>query len=362
MGNDNPTGVSGIFNGNITTGCSYDPYTGNATRKVTDIVVAGAVGSYGLTLSRISNSRNAFYGWFGMPGGWHHSYEWTVGDSDQTQSSTTPPTSYPVRFPDGRYEIFHSASDIYYRAAAGVRERFQPLNMTTMLAYLILADGGKVKFLATQNKEFDPDTGTYWYWYSFVAQAIIDPYGVSTTFTYNTDGTLQKVTEPAGRYLQFYYTTAGYIDHVTASDGRTVQYYYTQQTFAGVAFTVLDHVVYFSDASLTAHYRYCASNSGSSGITPLLWTCDDPMYAGPMKRIGYVYQTANNPDGTTPVYGQISSENYYDGTNVGAAVSTLTVNSATLRTEKRGDLKTRTFTYTNPYRLSWSDFKYEGNQ
>src|SRR5712692_11563670 len=116
VGNDNPTGVAGIFNGNITTGCSYDPYTGNATRKVTDIAVAGAVGSYGLTFSRISNSRNSFGRWFGMSGAWRHSYEWTVGDSDQTQSSTTPPSSYRVTFPDGRYEIFQPPSDpVYYR-------------------------------------------------------------------------------------------------------------------------------------------------------------------------------------------------------------------------------------------------------
>jgi len=56
VGNDNPTGPSGQFNGNITTGCSYDPYTGNATRTITDIVVAGAVGDYGLSFSRTSNS------------------------------------------------------------------------------------------------------------------------------------------------------------------------------------------------------------------------------------------------------------------------------------------------------------------
>src|SRR6266705_2973859 len=85
VGNNNPTGVSGVFNGNVTTGCSYDPYTGNAMRRVTDITVAGAVGSYGLSFSRISNSRSGFGNWFGMPGAWRHSYQWTVGDSDQTQ-------------------------------------------------------------------------------------------------------------------------------------------------------------------------------------------------------------------------------------------------------------------------------------
>jgi hypothetical protein len=46
LGDDNPTGISGEFNGNVRTGCSYDPYTGNATRPITDIVVPGAVGGY----------------------------------------------------------------------------------------------------------------------------------------------------------------------------------------------------------------------------------------------------------------------------------------------------------------------------
>ena len=47
-----------------------------------------------------------------------------------------------------------------------------------------------------------------------------------------------------------------------------------------------------------------------------------------MHKIGYIYRTTNNPDGSTPAYGQIQSENYYDGTTVGAAISTLTVGEA----------------------------------
>ena len=50
VGDNNPRGNSGIFNGQINTGCSYDPYTGNATRSITDIAVAGAVGEYPLAL------------------------------------------------------------------------------------------------------------------------------------------------------------------------------------------------------------------------------------------------------------------------------------------------------------------------
>src|SRR5256885_7331293 len=44
IGDDNPTGPTGAFNGNVTTAGSYDPYTGNAKRSVTDLVVAGSVG------------------------------------------------------------------------------------------------------------------------------------------------------------------------------------------------------------------------------------------------------------------------------------------------------------------------------
>src|SRR5438552_17717416 len=49
----NPTGASGIFNGQITTGCSYDPWTTNAMRgPIVDVAVAGAVGEYPLALAR----------------------------------------------------------------------------------------------------------------------------------------------------------------------------------------------------------------------------------------------------------------------------------------------------------------------
>jgi RHS repeat-associated protein len=353
VGNDNPTGPSGIFNGNITTGCSYDPYTGNAIRKITDITVAGAVGSYGLSFSRISNSRGAFDYRFGMPGAWRHSYRWEID-----AGNTLPVRSYSVQFPDGRYENFqYSPTDpIYFRAGTGVRERFQPVNTSTMLAYLILADGGKVEFQAILNSEWDPDTRTYSYWYSFVAQAIIDPYGLRTTFTYGANGELSKVTEPAGRSITINWGSVyGFpvITSVQASDGRTVTYNYGQAAFSpGTrSYVYLSSVNYYS--LTTATYTYQAPNVPSYDSIPLLSSCNDPMYDGPMKKISYTYQTTTNLDGTSAVYGQIKSENYPGG----AAVSSLTVNTSTTRTETRADGKTRTFTYSNAYCTSWTDFK-----
>ena len=107
VGNNNPTGVSGIFNGQITTGCSYDPYTGNAHRAITDIVVAGAVGEYPLALSRTSNSRNVVWSSpFGQPGAWRHNYQWFLQNSAGVTTWGSPPPhyeppGYSVVFPDG---------------------------------------------------------------------------------------------------------------------------------------------------------------------------------------------------------------------------------------------------------------------
>jgi RHS repeat-associated protein len=368
VGNDNVTGPSGIFNGDITTAGSYDPYTGCIMRSIPELTVAAGVGAQPLAFSRIYNSRYASYSaeLFGSAGTWSHSYNWVIEPSPELvwhqvrQPGAYVPTSYAVHFPDGRIETFvYSASDIYYRTSPGVGDRLIRLDVNTSLVYLVLTDGSKVEFKATESFYHDVPNGDWYTSYGYVAQAIIDPYGLRTTLTYNADGTLQKVTEPAGRYIQFFYTTFGgqqVFDHITGSDGRSVQYYYVQTSFPVFGNLVcLDHVVYYGDANWTARYTYQAANVGIA--VPLVRTCDDPMYPGPMKRIGYVYRTTNNPDGTQPVYGQITSENYFDGTNVGAALTTLTVNNGTTRTETRADGKTRTFTYSSAKLTSCTDFK-----
>jgi hypothetical protein len=373
VGNNNPTGVSGIFNGQVQTGCSYDPWTGNGVRTVTDVSVAGAVGAYPLALVRTSNSRTpSTTEVFGWAGGWNHNYNWLMEDSPTGNTQNFQPTRYTVDFPDGRVETFKYVTwDSYYRVrlgnestSAGVRERFVPINPpNNMYGYLILPDGGKVKFQATQHSF----SGQYYYKYK--ATAIIDPYGLTTTLTYETTPNgrvrLLKVTEPAGRYLQFTYTgtNSPRISQVTASDGRVVNYYYIYCNSCW-----LDRVVYYNNANWTARYKYCNANVGDPDAPPLLWTADDPMYPGPMKRIAYEYKpaTPNNPDGTTPVYGQILRERYWDGVSghegSGSVVSTLTVGAANpinhnIRTETRADNKTRTFLYTAQGYVTWaSDF------
>ncbi len=230
-----------------------------------------------------------------------------------------------------------------------------------MLAYLILPDGGKVEFKATSAIACDyelipPCTSSY----SYQAQAIIDPYGLRTTLTYNTDGSLNTIREPGGRWIQIIYRTGSTeIDHLWTSDNQRVQYDYSQASHSpGTAvYTQLDSVNYPYDSTLgiypTASYTYQAPNVSSyyNGY-PLLASCDDPMYAGPIKKISYTYATGINSDNSTVVVGQIQSEN--SGTT-GLAMSTLGF-VVSGRAETRPDGNNRQFLYGSGRIGSWSDY------
>src|SRR6266404_9657325 len=72
----NPIGVTGAFEGIITTGGAYNVLNHNATRQIDDIVVPGAIGKYGLKMTRYYNSRDTHYYLGGMGPGWRHEYMW----------------------------------------------------------------------------------------------------------------------------------------------------------------------------------------------------------------------------------------------------------------------------------------------
>jgi len=370
LGGDNPTGTSGQYNGNITTGCSYDPYTGNATRSITDLVVAGGVGTYPLAFTRTMNSRytvgvvgNAPA--FGSAGTWTFNYQWSIDKVTVVKTGSIGlPASYNINYPDGRRVIFSNTgtSDPDFRGPKGVRDRLEKLATGGAECYLRLIDGGKIWFHA--NISTTTSGNQYTSVYTFSLKGIIDPYGQTTTITYPADGSL-TITEPAGRTIKIFSraissTSQGavgdvVVDHVTGSDGRTVQYNYTAYvTAGGTRYTSLTSVVYFGDTSLNATYTYQPGNTDPNG-RPLIATCIDPMFDGPMWKIAYDFA----PSAAGVVYGQLLREKHPNGT----PISTLTVTGTTTRTETRGDNPTgggnptRTFTY-NKYRLTaTSDFK-----
>jgi RHS repeat-associated protein len=369
-GNDNPTGIAGIFNGNVTTGGSYDPYTGNVTRSITDILVPGSLGTYPLALVRAANSRYTpgLASEFGEAGGWRHSYQWSIDDQYMVTPGTSNPLpqSYTVNFPDGRREVFRSSSsDSMMRASPGTRERFQrPTGSGNNYCYVVLPDGGKIWFQMLIDRVYpdanDPGARTY-STFTFTFLGIIDPYQQVTTITYPSDGSM-TITEPGGRWLKLFYgnSTIGKNEtvlwRVNASDGRRVEYSYIEFTTpGGVKYTILWVAFYFPESQGSTYewatYEYQNDTVDPDG-RPLLKTCVDPMFGGPMWRIAYEFQTNG-------VYGQIRSERYYSASNsIGPAVSTLTINpGSNMRTETRGDGPARTFTYNAAMLDSATDFK-----
>src|SRR5205823_14365289 len=122
---------------------------------------------------------------------------------------------------------------------SGIRERVQP-PVASNLGYLLLPDGGKVEFLKSGHNQWDYDAGMWSHYYSYRAQAIIDPYGQRTTLNYNSDGSLNTIREPGGRWIQLVYVSTPWITshgqdkvvhHLLGSDGRKVFYNYSIASF-----------------------------------------------------------------------------------------------------------------------------------
>jgi RHS repeat-associated protein len=309
---NNPIGVTGIFNGNSTTAGGYDPLTHSAHRAIDDIVVPGSIGKYPLKMTRYFTSRSFPAGLLGP--GWRHEYMW---------SSLTTGLFYPNGNQWGS-----ACFD-----PVGVSDRWETAGFR-------LADGGTVVFGGPGG----------------AASAIIDPFGQTTTLTYNASNLLDRVTDPGGRYLQFLYSA----DHLlltrveahmwaNTSASAWVNYTYTSVSpgNGGASVKCLTRVDYSDGTAATYTYREDNKTWDTTGlkIWPLLETCDDVRYEGAMRQIKYEYYTGDQ----SIAHGEIYREKCY---TTGAAVATIAPEltaaapNANVFTETRGDGPTRTFTYT----------------
>lgn len=366
LGSNNPTGVAGVFNGNVTSGGSYDSYTGNATRVINDIVVAGSVGAYPLAWRRTLTTRdNSGPNQFGSSGYWRHSYAWLL---------YTPSWSPDfVSYPDGRT---YQPDD----PAPGVSDRFvasyPPPRYELADATLLLGDGGRVHF---SPKGYYNIFGQWEV--KLLATEIIDPYGLVTALNYRVeDGLLDRITEPGGRYLQINYITDPWetlsgdasqphtklVSSVGAHTGSsapggdrlTQAVYYNYAPFNGnpnSGFTTLASVDY-SDGT-RANYTYQGNNlrdqRGSIGL-PLIASCDDVRYAGAMRKIRYEFLSTSRSEDSGVIYRERSG-------TTGEMVSQLDVpwNSLVTRDETRGDGPQRHFEYRDylGYLSAFTDFQ-----
>lgn len=367
--NDNPTGKSGVFNGNSDDGASYDPYTANTTRPVVDLSVPGTVGNYPLQWIRTMNSRrtegHAFD--FGSGAAWQHSYAWGIdmGARTRAEQFAPVPKSYIVYYPDGRRVDFQRRQstpfDNAWRGPAGTTDRFQPV-AGTGTCILLLDDGGQVEF--SQVGTFDPEIG--WTFEMSGPNRIIDPHGQVTTFSYTND--LTQITEPAGRWLRISYAApfgfqvigavqAGYGSNTVT---QSVTYSYQMYTVGGFNYTTLTGASYSDGTS--AAYTYQPANTNPGTGPPLIRTCDDVRHPGPMKTIAYEFtSTPSEADGG--IYGLFARARKWLSPAPPVVDYLLSIHQ-----ERRGDGPLRTFSYgpvaedpscvMQPYLLArYTDFK-----
>jgi YD repeat-containing protein len=334
---EGPVGVTGIFNGNITTGCSYDPLTRSAKREVVDIPpIPGSIGKYPLKMTRYYNSRAQYYAssaYFnpaiGLGPGWSHEYSWLLWSGGNKVVS-----------PQGSASDFTCGQSGQSGGPIGVSEGWVP---GAQYPTWRLADGGQVVFDTLSRPK-----------------SIIDPYGLTTTITYDDPVAGQrKVTEPGGRYLLFIYDPS-----VTDPDGTrlltrveahgsgdgtvtdSVNYHYGLRSPGGSGQQKMMLLqVDYSD-STHAYYDYDQDNVYENPPTsfkmyPVLVTCTDVRYNGPMRQINYEYipggQHGAIIDEKSPGIGPISTiASGLVGTN----------QLPYIFTETRADGPTRTFTYS----------------
>jgi RHS repeat-associated protein len=367
LGSDNPTGVTGEYNGSITTGGSYDPYTGNAKRFIDDLTVTGSVGAYPLKWTRVLNTR----------GGWNYSYHWGLSILPPPDPCIDPDLpGAVVSYPDGRKMTFRRETQPpRYEDSSGGEPGDRLVQIGTSTDYdLKLQDGGRVEFRTVFNQPHFP-------------KYIVDPYGQRTTLEYTNnasgDPSLSRIIEPAGRYLKITYTTlhsqslpisVEVIDYVEAWDGvqqthpiETVHYDYEEVpvwhgSYIAVTFFNLIRARY--DDGTQGAYHYLAPALVHPGDTTTMaaghvQTCDDVRFSGPMKRIEYEYVPAD----WTVAYGQIRAEKNMTTHQVISSVDypQMAPYSFT-RTETRADGAKRLFTYFDysPELKSYTDFYIPG--
>jgi RHS repeat-associated protein len=353
-GDDNPTGVAGIHNGNVTTAGSYDPKTGNAIREIDDIVVPGSVGAYPLKWTRyFTNRRRLEAVWAYDEDGVQRPHyapmeRWKYSYNDYAMNQF-------IEFPDGR--SINEESE--YPLGVIERSGFSLDANGVLRNAILLADGGKVLF-GDNNRAIE----------------LVDPYGQRTLMTYVLAGTdwflgdfyrLDRVTEPGGRYLKVTWRNPSLrfsyaVSKVEAFDGQnnllqTVNYTWGltegHRTLASVAY----------DDGTIATYDYTIVPIKSQGSVvssrPILLTCNDYRYNGPMRQILYEYLPHT---GQHPRPWILYAEKNINGT----AVSTRNLNEPdgpesevpnTVSTrETRGDGPSRIFRYGNGGVKEYTDF------
>lgn len=259
----------------ISTGGGYSLGSGQISRSVVDLRVAGSVGEQPLTWSRtlrqINGIRILDVRWGPV---WSFSYDYLLTRQDLGNSTLDDPV---VRYPSG-VSIKFSELESDGRHAANCSDFLVVSTTNGVERWELRSANGTSVF-------FEPDgTNT-----RQIPTRIRDRYGLQTTISYNSSRKADQVTDASGRWIKIEYQGAGDFAkpvRVFSSDGQQVSY----QWASGIdwADNRLTGAIY-SDGT-TASYTYLVTARGY-----LPDTCRDVRSTSPVRNIKYDFEQRITP-------------------------------------------------------------------
>lgn len=200
--------------------------TGNLIIDEEDFSISGRGPELGL--NRTYNSLSSSVGIFGP--GWH-------SDAEMKITSNSDKSIVKLIDEDGTVHIFTKQADNTYKAPTGV--------------YLELSEDTSSFILTTKDQ-----SKAYFSKQSGFLTKIVDGYGNTLTYTYDTNGKLTTMTDASGRTLKIAYNTEGFVTSVTGPDSRKVSYTYDNGFLSKVTQTAGEITSYeYSSGKLVKVYE-----------------------------------------------------------------------------------------------------------
>jgi len=260
-----------------------DPYTGNVSFTTNDIVIAGAVGDYGLSWKRYGSSRSSqSASLFGLGHNWAHNWQWEMLAEGKDSKGRDV---ISVCSPNGMVSRFTQTSSGEWWSTPSVRHRVISKGNTFTLLQL---GGAQAKFERTSSKQG----------YVYILNELTDTQGNIYKLSFSGNDLIQ-VTEPAGRWLKIEYKKLStpntaiktppfkVISRVIASDGQKVSYIYEFPKDAD--YPVLTKVTY--PDKYTAAYIY---EEQRPNTRVLLSKADDPHGDSKLRGRMFRYRTESD--------------------------------------------------------------------
>lgn len=174
-------------------------YNGNAHRKISDLQIAGSVGSMPLAFERFSNSRlstrNLAHSSFGAESSWSHNYEWVMRDNGGTAAQPIIKITYP-QGDEMQFQRWSATSTSWFPTRLQNNDRL----VNTGDDFILYArDLTEYRF----KRRTHSVNGGIFYRIESIKDAQANIYTI--TYLNNDDTLIRQVTDPANHWLKLHY-------------------------------------------------------------------------------------------------------------------------------------------------------------